>query len=122
MAKAKEVNYTDEQVSAMVKTYTDAPGPEAVAAIADEIGKSKRSVIAKLSREGVYVAKPRTTKTGGPIIRKEELVKMLEDELDIELSTLIKAGKADLQRLVDVVVQDTEAELADALEVCDEQD
>ena len=67
------------------------------------IDTNTRSVIAKLSREGVYKAQPRTTKTGEPIVRKAELLQAIETHYGIELPSLVKASKADLQRLIDTI-------------------
>ena len=53
----KAVNYTDELTAKVISDYQE--GVE-LDAIADEIGKSVRSVRSKLVREGVYVAKPKT--------------------------------------------------------------
>ena len=103
MANAK--NYTDEMVSEMTTQYTANPTRETVDALADQFGKTTRSIIAKLSREGVYVAQPRTTKSGEPVISKSELVSTLEAHFGIEMPTLVKAGKQDLQRLVDAISQ-----------------
>ena len=74
MAKA-EPNYTEEMVVAITSAYqAETPVQE----IADMIGKSKRSVISKLVREGVYVAteKPTSTRDNGPT--KKELLNQLE--------------------------------------------
>ncbi len=76
MANAK--NYTEEMVSEMTTAYTENPTRETVDALAQQFGKTTRSIIAKLSREGVYIAKPRTTKTGEPIVRKAELLQAIE--------------------------------------------
>ncbi len=103
MANAK--NYTDEMVSEMTTQYTANPTRETVDALANQFGKTTRSIIAKLSREGVYVAQPRTTKSGEPVISKSELVSTLEAHFGIEMPTLVKAGKQDLQRLVDAISQ-----------------
>ena len=64
MAK-KAPNYTDEMVMAITASY-EAGTP--VEDIAEAIGKSKRSVISKLVREGVYVAteKPKSKRDNGP--------------------------------------------------------
>jgi hypothetical protein len=67
-------NYTQAMTDKMVETYSANPTKETVAELAKELGKNTRSVIAKLSREGVYQAQPRVTKSGEPIIRKAELV------------------------------------------------
>ena len=106
MATAK--NYTDEQVSYMVKEYQANPSRETVDTIAEELGKNARSVIAKLSREGVYVTQPKVTKRGEPVIKKAELVSELCTMLGIdqsEIATLEKATKADLQNLINRLSQ-----------------
>ena len=74
MAK-KAPNYTEEMVVAITSAYQ---GGTPVEEIADAIGKSKRSVISKLVREGVYVAaeKPVTNKVRGP--SKKEMLNQLE--------------------------------------------
>ena len=103
MANAK--NYTDEMVNTMTEAYTANPTRETVDALAEQFGKTTRSIIAKLSREGVYVAQPRTTKSGEPVISKAELVAQIAEHFGIEVPTLVKAGKQDLQRLVDAISQ-----------------
>ena len=103
MANAK--NYTDEMVASMTKAYQENPSRETVDALAQELGKTTRSIIAKLSREGVYKAQPRTTKTGEPVVQKSELVATISEHFGIELPTFVKAGKQDLQRLVDAISQ-----------------
>lgn len=103
MANAK--NYTEEMVSEMTTAYTENPTRETVDALAQQFGKTTRSIIAKLSREGVYIAQPRTTKSGEPVVSKSELVAQIAEHFDIELPTLVKAGKQDLQRLVDAISQ-----------------
>jgi len=97
-------NYTDEMVAEMTEAYTANPTRETVDMLAKKLGKSVRSIIAKLSREGVYVAQPKVTKTGEPVVRKAELVAQLSIHFGIELPTLVKASKADLQKLVDQVI------------------
>ena len=103
MANAK--NYTDEMVAQMTEQYSANPTSETVDELAQTFGKTTRSIIAKLSREGVYVAQPRTTKSGEPVVAKAELVAQIEEHFGIELTTLVKAGKQDLQRLVDAISQ-----------------
>ena len=103
MANAK--NYTDEMVSEMTEQYSANPTRETVDALAEQFGKTTRSIIAKLSREGVYVAQPRTTKSGEPVISKSELVSTINEHFGIEMPTLVKAGKQDLQKLVDAISQ-----------------
>ena len=96
-------NYTDEMVASMTEQYVANPTRDTVEALAQEFGKSVRSIIAKLSREGVYVAQPKVTKSGEPVVRKAELVALLEAHFEVAIPTLVKASKADLQRLVDSI-------------------
>ena len=96
-------NYTDEMVNAMVADYQDNPTKDTVTRLASEFNKSTRSIVAKLVREGVYIAAPRVTKTGAPVIRKSEIVAQIQDALGVEFSTLEKASKADLERLLAAV-------------------
>lgn len=56
-AETKVVNYTPEQTARAIKEYQEGV---AIETIAQAIGKTARSVIAKLSKEGVYVAKGKT--------------------------------------------------------------
>ena len=98
-------NYTTEQTTAMVSKYQANPTRETVEAIAHELGKNTRSVIAKLSREGVYKAQPRVTKRGEPVVLKMELVAQIQEHFGEEFPSLVKASKADLQKLVDIISQ-----------------
>ena len=101
MAVAK--NYTDEMVVSMTEQYVANPTRETVDSLAQEFGKTTRSIIAKLSREGIYKAQPRTTKTGEPVISKAQYVSAISNHFEVELPTLVKAGKQDLQRLAEVL-------------------
>ena len=106
MADATAKNYTDEMVATMVDQYSAEPTKATVEALASTFGKSTRSIIAKLSREGVYVAQPRTTKAGTPIVRKAEIVRDIVNLLGIEeskMQTLVKASKSDLEALRDAI-------------------
>jgi len=98
-------NYTDEMVDAMVAEYTSNPTKDTVSALAKEFNKSTRSIVAKLVREGVYKAQPRTTKTGAPVVRKSEIVAEIQTELGANsgLPSLEKASKADLQNLLALI-------------------
>lgn len=105
MSTEKNVNYTEEMVAEMVTEYEANPTRETVEALAEKLGKAPRSVIAKLVREGVYKAPERTTKTGAPIVRKSELLVSIQDALGVEVPTLVKASKADLEALAKVVAK-----------------
>ena len=100
MTTETAVNYTEEMVSTLTQRYTDNPTAETVNALAVEMGKTSRSVVAKLSNLGIYVAKGKTTKTGAAVVRKADLVDQIEQELGIEVESFEKASKADLEALV----------------------
>lgn len=93
------MSYTDELTKEIVSKYAANPTRENVEQIAADIGKSTRSVIAKLAAEGVYYTPIRTTKTGEPIVKKEELVADIEKWLNIEAPSLVKTSKMELKRL-----------------------
>ena len=56
-------NYTEEQVQYMVDEYTAQPNRETVDKLAEKLNKSIKSIIGKLSREGVYQKAIYRTKT-----------------------------------------------------------
>ena len=102
---ADQPNYTDAMVSELVAAYEDAPTRATVDEFADKFNKPARSIIAKLVREGVYKAVARATKQGTPVVRKSDLVSQIETALgtQLELPTLAKASKNDLQTLLAIV-------------------
>ncbi len=99
MATAK--NYSEKDVAFMLEAYETEPTRATVDMIAEKLGKNARSVIAKLSREGVYKSQPRVTKRGEPVVLKQEFVDRIHAVLGIEIPTIAKATKADLAKLAD---------------------
>jgi len=98
-ATTKPVNYTAEQTAKMVSDYTTGV---AVEAIALEMGKTVRSVVAKLSREKVYVAKTYTTKTGETVAKKDAVADAIGAVLmltEAETESLTKANKTALAKI-----------------------
>ena len=93
-------NYTDEMVAEMVDQYTAEPTRVTVEALAVTFGKTTRSIIAKLSREGVYVAQKPATKSGAPVVRKQDDVTDISTLLGVDFGeSLTKASKDDLVKL-----------------------
>lgn len=93
-------NYTDEQTVQAVEKYL---AGSTVESIAEALGKSARSVIAKLAQQKVYVAK---TKTPGTRVTKTDLIYQIAAKTgaDVEaLASLEKADKVALQALFDAV-------------------
>lgn len=93
------MSYSDELTQEIVDEYTASPSRETVDKISARIGKSTRSVIAKLAGEGVYITPVRTTKTGDAIVKKEDLVEDIGRWIGKEIPTLAKTGKLDLKAL-----------------------
>lgn len=101
------MNYSKEMTSRMVEMYREAPNRQTVAILAKEFGKSEKSIIGKLSKEGVYVRSVYVTKTGEKPITKAELVEELELKLGIEdLTGLEKAPKNVLKTIVEAICEE----------------
>ena len=103
------VNYTQDQVERMVNLYRINPSRETVEMLAEDLNKSIKSIIGKLSREGVYEKTVYKTKTGEDPVTKKELVEELSELVGIEysmISGLEKSPKIDLKRLVDILKED----------------
>ena len=99
---AKAANYTPEMV-AIISGYSNVNGAGA-AEIADKIGKSQRSVIAKIKSMGLpYAVKRPTRKDGSPVSRKADMVAAIAKALDAdadELAGLEKATRSALDVLL----------------------
>ena len=90
-------NYTEEQVEVMVAWYVAEPTRDTVDIIAKEMNKSTKSVIGKLSREGVYKKQIYRTKTGEVPITKEQLISQLAELFEVDSSKLMGLEKAPKQ-------------------------
>tara|TARA_B100002019_G_C21181049_1_gene553697 strand:- start:689 stop:994 length:306 start_codon:yes stop_codon:yes gene_type:complete len=100
------MNYNEEQTQYIVKEYVSDPTKATVERLADELEKSPKSIIGKLSREGVYRRSVYKTKTGESPVTKEQLVREIEDALGLgneELAGLEKSPKNILKQLRDSV-------------------
>jgi len=101
--KVTPVNYSAEQAAQMVENYTNGFTVEAIAL---EMGKSVRSVIAKLSREGVYVAKGKVAKAESQTLRKAQLIELIAAKVGAtqeSLESLEKATKEALEILAKAI-------------------
>ena len=96
---AKAVNYTPEQTAAMVADYQAGVTVESIAA---SMGKTVRSVVAKLSREKVYVPKTYVSKTGEKPVKKDVHADAIGAVLHLtesETESLTKANKTALVKI-----------------------
>ena len=99
-------NYTQEQVEHMIALYTAEPTRETVEKLSEEFGKSIKSIIGKLSREGVYQKAVYKTKTGEIPVTKAQLVVDIATLLEIDSSRIVgleKAPKQDIKYLHDTI-------------------
>ena len=99
---AKTVNYTDEQTAALRAAYVADPSEATVKAFAEKFGKSVRSIVAKLSREGVYKAKEYVSKTGEKPVKKDAHADAIGAVLQLteaETESLTKANKTALAKI-----------------------
>ena len=102
MTVSTTAQYTPEQTAQMVELYT---GGASVAFIAEMIGKSAKSVIAKLSREGVYKAKAKAKTSASTVVRKAQLIEAIAARAGVpaeKLDSLEKATKEALEILATV--------------------
>lgn len=94
--------YTTEQTVELVEAYKAKPTAETVAAFAEKFGKTVKSVIAKLSREGVYQKKEYVSKSGQKPEKKDSVADAIGAILkmsDGEIDSLAKANKTALQKI-----------------------
>ena len=89
----KTINYTPEQTAQIISDYQNGVSVEN---IADNLGKTVRSIVAKLSREKVYIAKEYKTKTGESAIKKDTHADAIGAILRLpenDIESLVKANK-----------------------------
>lgn len=100
---AKAVNYTAEQAARVVADYQAGVTVEQIAA---NLGKSVRSIVAKLSREGVYTKKTYKTKTGEAVVKKDAFADFIAEALgmtEADAESLTKANKTALAKIADFI-------------------
>lgn len=106
MAATKTPNYTPEQTAKIVGDYKANPVAATVEALSTEFGKSVRSIVAKLSREGVYKKKEYKTKTGEAVVKKDEHADAIGAILGLnenDVDSLTKANKAALRAIFEAL-------------------
>lgn len=89
MTDVTRTNYTPEQTTQLVTGYLAGTPVEQ---LAEALGKTTRSVVAKLSREGVYQAKTRTANPAR--VKKAELVDQLAQKCGVAPETFESLEKA----------------------------
>lgn len=95
---ATTVTYTAEQTAELKAAYVAAPTAETIAVFAEKFGKTVKSIVAKLAREGVYKKAEKSVGKAGA--RKDEIVLALELMVGVELPSFKEATKKDLEVLL----------------------
>ena len=99
-------NYTQQDVDLMLKAYTEKPSRDTVDKLAEDLDKSVKSIIGKLSREGVYQKAVYKTKSGEVPVTKQNLVLGIAELLEIDSNKIMgleKAPKQDIKYLHDTI-------------------
>ena len=97
---SKVINYTVEQTESLKEDYLSGVSVET---IANAMGKSVRSVVAKLSREGVYTPKAYVSKSGEKPVKKDTVADAIGAVLNMsepEIESLTKANKTALSKIL----------------------
>ena len=109
--KTVKVNYTPEATKAIVEAYKANASKETVAAMAAKFGKTTRSIVAKLSREGVYKKAEYVAKNGEKPETKEHKVDRIAVLLNVpseKLGGLEAATKTALDLVIAGLTPKTE--------------
>ena len=96
------MNYTEEQTRKLVEQYKSKPSMLTVEDLAIMYGKSPKSIIGKLSREGVYERSVYKNKSGDLPVTKAEICNNIAENLGLEIEHLVgleKAPKSTLSKL-----------------------
>jgi len=100
-------SYSLKEVEVMHEMYTDNPCIEVVRKLAVLFNRPQKSIISKLSKEGIYMPIGYLTKTGKKPITKLQTLYKIERALDVKLPGLDKSPKATLERLETAVTDTT---------------
>jgi len=106
----KTPNYTDEMVARMKEAYDPSATAEdrkvTVEALADELKKPVKSIVAKLANMKIYVKAERTDKTGAEIVKKEDLATEIGETLNMteaDATSMAKANKTALKVILEAI-------------------
>lgn len=120
----KAPNYSAEQVETLRGLYVGNENVEGITeSIAKAMGRSARSIVARLAREKdadgnpLYKAKTYKTKAGAAPVKKDELadqVGALAQLSEAETESLTKVNKTALKKLLDVMTKPVSAAEAQA--------
>jgi hypothetical protein len=87
------MNYTQKQTDYIKARYLESPSKETCRELAAELGKPYKSIIGKLSKEGVYRREEYRTKLGEKPKTKIEMVAEIALVLDVDPEQLLGLEK-----------------------------
>lgn len=97
-------NYTNEMTKELVEAYLASDKDYSVVELySEKWDKSSKSIIGKLSKEGIYAKKEYTTKVGERPVTKKEMVFNVANLLGVDpdkIQTLEKMSKIELVFLI----------------------
>lgn len=102
------INYTEQDVLKLHDLYDGST--DSVELLVQVLEKSKRSVIGKLAKEGIYKKTGYITKTGDAPVTKKEMVHDIATVLEMDYEELVglekspKAGLKNLQRGLELML------------------
>jgi hypothetical protein len=97
--------YTPSEEAILETEYSKNPCLETVDRLCVLVNKPRKSIIAKLVKMGLYIARGYRTKKGETPIPKLALVRTIEEAIDGSLPGLDKTPKQTLQLLSDSVTE-----------------
>ena len=106
----KVVNYTPEQEAQLKAGYE---AGQSVEALGQLVGKTARSVVAKLSRMGIYKKKAYVSKTGEAPVKKDTQAETIGRILalsEADTDSLTKANKIALKAIMSALANSKPAE------------
>jgi len=98
----KATRYTVEETEELVMLYVEDPTPENVEYLSQKFVRSKRSIIGKLAKEGVYISTAYKPKYGDKPVTKDQITADIEKLLGIVEGGLEGLSKAHKQVLLDL--------------------
>lgn len=118
----KKVNYTEAQEKTLREIYHD-QGSDDLKALAALVGKSEKSVLQKLVKMGIYRKKQPTTKTGQPIVKKDDLSSALADFIGLSEPDAASLEKANKTALIQIIqgYEKMSAKLAELMDISSDE-
>jgi hypothetical protein len=94
MTTQAQTRYTEDQVARMTEAYTAEATQATVEALATELGRSTKSVVAKLAQLGLYQSKAKAKKAGTAKVTKAERAEALAYRLGVAEADRAEVAKA----------------------------